>query len=148
MSKYFDEFEIGEMHKTRSMSLSEGQIMDFAMMYDPQHMHIDHQKSKEGPFGGIIASGFQTMCIAFRLFYDLDMITETSIIGLGYDKIRWKKPLYPAESIYVTCRVIDMKASSSKPDRGILTWEFLTYNSEDELVMSNEATMMIKRKIS
>ncbi|MTI10429.1 MaoC/PaaZ C-terminal domain-containing protein [Curvivirga aplysinae] len=147
-SKFFDEFEVGEEHKTRCMSLSEGQIMDFAMTYDPQHMHVDHERSKGGPFGGIIASGFQTLSLAFRLFYDLGLVAETNIIGLGYDKIRWKKPLYPGESIYVVCKVIEMKASSSKPDRGILTWEFLTYNTKDELVMSNEGTMMVRRKIT
>ncbi len=81
-SRYFEEFSVGEKFKSRSMSLSEGSIMDFAMTYDPQHMHVDHKRSEEGPFGGIIASGFQNLAISFRMFFDLGLITETNIIGL------------------------------------------------------------------
>ena len=57
-SKYLDEFEAGQEYQTGKASLSEGQILEFAMMYDPQHMHIDHQAAESGPFGGVIASGF------------------------------------------------------------------------------------------
>lgn len=145
-SKYFEEFTVGDIFKTRSMSLSEGQIMDFAMTYDPQHMHVDHKRSSEGPFGGIIASGFQTLSISFRMFYDLGLVTETNIIGLGYDKVRWLKPVYPNQSMYVVCKVIETKSSESKPDRGILKWEMITYDSEDQALMSIEAAMMVQCK--
>ncbi|MDX1738552.1 MAG: MaoC/PaaZ C-terminal domain-containing protein [Alphaproteobacteria bacterium] len=145
-SRFFEEFKEGERFVSRYMSLSEGQIMDFAMAYDPQHMHVDHERASEGPFGGIIASGFQTLSLSFRLFYDLGLIMETNIIGLGYDKIRWTKPVYPGQSMCVEAIVKETRSSSSKPDRGILIWDMITRDRKDEVLMTVEATMMVRRK--
>ena len=66
--------------------------MDFALTWDPQPFHIDEQAAVKGQFGGIIASGFQTQALAFRLFYDLGLISKSNIIGLGVDEARWSAP--------------------------------------------------------
>ncbi len=65
---------------------------------------------------------------------------------MGYDKVRWLKPVYPNQSMYVVSEVIETRKSESKPDRGVLRWEMITYDSNDVPLMSLEATMMIQAK--
>jgi len=40
-TKYFEDFLIGERIETAGITLTESQIIDFALMYDPQPFHID-----------------------------------------------------------------------------------------------------------
>ena len=54
---YLDDLEPGAPFETRAKTLSEAEILDFAFRYDPQPFHIDAEGAKEGPFGGLIASG-------------------------------------------------------------------------------------------
>lgn len=145
-SKYLDEFAVGDRFVSRRASLSEGQIMDFAMTYDPQHMHIDHQAAEAGPFGGIIASGFQTLSLSFRLFYDLGLVMETNIIGVGLDDVRWTKPVYAKDALCVEAEVLEVRPSRSKSDRGTLRWNVTARNHRDEAVMTMQMTMICRRK--
>lgn len=144
-SKYFDEFQVGDKFKTRGATLSESQIIDFAMMWDPQHMHIDKAKSDAGMFGGLIASGFHTQNLSFRLFYDLGLFTETNIIGAGLDEIRWLKPVYVNDTLHVEMEVLETRASKSKPDRGSINWQMQTFNQKDELVFTMKLTNIVWR---
>ena len=144
-SRYFEEFNVGDTFQTRAATLSESQIIDFAMMWDPQHMHIDKARSDKGPFGGLIASGFHTQNLSFRLFYDLGLVTESNIIGVGLDEIRWYKPVFINDTIHVKMTILETKASQSKPDRGTLVWLMQTYNQKDELVFSMTMTNIVSR---
>jgi acyl dehydratase len=60
-SRYFEDWTEGEVVETRGATLTESQIVDFAMLYDPQPMHIDKTFAEAGQFEGLIASGFQTV---------------------------------------------------------------------------------------
>ena len=39
-TKYFEDFLIGERIETSGITLTEAQIIDFALMYDPQPFHV------------------------------------------------------------------------------------------------------------
>ena len=70
-TKYLEDFEPGQIFRTRGMSMDESEIMDFARKYDPQPIHTDREVAAEGPFEGIIASGWHTGSLVFRLWVDL-----------------------------------------------------------------------------
>ncbi len=40
-TRYLDEFRVGEIFESKAVSLTEAQIMDFALIWDPQPFHID-----------------------------------------------------------------------------------------------------------
>ncbi len=56
--RYFDDFEIGERFVSRGVTVTEAQILDFALRYDPQPFHLDSRAAARSPYGGLIASGF------------------------------------------------------------------------------------------
>ena len=53
-TKYFEDFLIGERIETSGITLTEAQIIDFALVYDPQPIHVDTVAASKGPFGGLI----------------------------------------------------------------------------------------------
>src|SRR5581483_4727315 len=62
--RYFDDFAVGEQFGSRGVTISEAAILDFALKYDPQRFHLDVEAAKQTPYGGLIASGFQTLVLA------------------------------------------------------------------------------------
>ncbi len=87
--RYLDDFEIGERFVGVGITLSEAQILDFALTYDPQPFHIDREAAAASHFGGLIASGFQTLAVGFRSFYQAGVINHASIGSPGLDELRW-----------------------------------------------------------
>ena len=66
---YFDDFKPGDRFESAGKTLSESEILDFAWRYDPQPIHMDVGAAADGPYGGLIASGFQTLVVGFRMLW-------------------------------------------------------------------------------
>ena len=61
--RYWEDFRPGEVSEVGSVTVGEDEIVAFARQYDPQPFHIDPEAAKDGPFGGLVASGSHTSLI-------------------------------------------------------------------------------------
>lgn len=145
-TRWFEEFQVGDRFETRGATLTESQIVDFALTYDPQAMHVDASAAAAGPFGGLIASGFQTLALSFRLFYDLGLVAGSNIVGPGLDEVRWTAPVKPGDTIKSMVEVIEARESRSRPDRGTVRLQFTVVNQRDETVMAYQAITIIRKQ--
>jgi acyl dehydratase len=145
-SLYFDDFTVGRTFRTRGATLTEAQIIDFAWNNDPQPFHIDKQAAAESPYGGIIASGFQTLQVAFRLFYAENIMNAASMGSPGVDELRWLAPVRPDDTLRVEAEVLEARPSRSKPDRGTIRMAYTVLNQLDEAVMTYIVIHIFRRK--
>ena len=83
--------------------MDESEIMDFARKYDPQPIHTDREAAAEGPFGGLIASGWHTGSMVFRLWVDLGFMEKSSLGGPGIENLRWLVPVRPGDTLHTDC---------------------------------------------
>ena len=143
---YFDDLTVGFFHVTDARSLSEAEIIAFAEQYDPQFFHTDPVAAKDSIYGGIIASGFQTLIVAFDLILSSGVWTEASMGSPGLDQVRWKLPVRPGDSIRVRMTVTATEPSKSRPDRGRTTIFYEILNQKDEIVSSYYAVQLLKRR--
>ena len=143
---YFDDFAPGQSFQSKGVTLSEAQILDFALLYDPQPFHLDKEAAAEGPFNGLIASGFQTLALAFRIFYQANVINACSMGSPGLDELRWVRPVRPGDTLKVKATVREKRPSRSKPDRGTLLMDYEVLNQMDEVVMTFTAIHIFARK--
>lgn len=143
---YFEDFTAGENFVSASATLSEAEITAFARDYDPQPFHLDPEAARESPFGGLIASGFQTMALAFRLFYQEGHIAACSMGSPGMDKIRWHRPVRPGDALRNEVEVRELRPSETKPDRGYGTLAHTVLNQDDEIVMTFTCTLIMRRR--
>ncbi|KRD87794.1 hypothetical protein ASE51_26670 [Bacillus sp. Root147] len=137
-----DEFTIGQVFETKSLKLTKKDIMRFAKEFDPQYMHLDEEKAKQGRFNGIIASGIHTMALSFKLWIEQGMYEEDVIAGTEMNNIKFIKPVYPGDELHTIVKVIDKK--TKKSETGILTVLLSTYNKEQK-VFEGELSVLIKR---
>jgi acyl dehydratase len=144
--RYFEDFTVGEIMVSASASLSEAEIVAFARAYDPQPFHLDPEAARGSPFGGLIASGFQTVGLAFRLFYEEGHIAACSMGSPGMDKIRWHRPVRPGDAIRNEVEVRELRPSETKRDRGYGTLTHTVRNQDDEIVMTFTCTLIMRRR--
>ena len=144
---FFDDLPVGFTHETGSVTLGEDEIVEFARKYDPQPFHIDRAAAAASIYGGIIASGFQTLIVAFDLILNSGVWTEASMGSPGLDEVRWKLPVRPGDSLRVRMTVTASAPSASRSDRGRTTIFYEILNQKDELVSSYYATQLLKRQV-
>ena len=144
--RYFEDFQAGDVFESRGVTISEAQILDFALTYDPQPFHIDRHAAEQSTYGGLIASGFQTLALGFRMFYQENVINACSIGSPGMDELRWLKPVRPGDTLRSTVEVLATRPSRSKPDRGSADIGFTIKNQHGEPVMTFRTTMILLRR--
>ena len=114
------------------------EIVRFARAYDPQWFHVDPEAAAGGPFGGLIASGWQTCGIAMRLIADAALAGSESFASPGLAYVRWKQPVW----LRVRATVLETRRSGSQPHLGILRWRWQLFNQADAEVLDLEATSL------
>ena len=143
---YFEDFSVGRVFDSGTRQLSEQDILGFAREYDPQYFHTDPEAAKQSIFGGLIASGWQTVGVCMRLMCDSYLLESSSMGSPGMDAVRWVKPVYPGDTLRMRATVIAAKPSASKPDRGMATMRCNIYNQKDELVMHMQGMQMMEQR--
>ncbi|MEM8625656.1 MAG: MaoC family dehydratase [Pseudomonadota bacterium] len=144
--RFFEDFDVGETWETGSRSLSEEDILRFANEYDWQYFHTDPEAAKASPYGGLIASGFQTLLTAFGLVLKVRSWGEAGMGSPGMDTVRWLAPVRPGDTLTVRVEVISTRPSRSKPDRGLVTFGHTVVNQTGEAVMTYDTMVMIRRR--
>lgn len=143
---YLDDFAAGQRFATRGCTLSEAQILQFAWEHDPQPFHVDKVAATASHYGGLIASGFQTLLVTFRLVYQEGIINAGSLGAPGLDELRWLKPVRPGDTITVEGEVLEVRPSRSRPDRGSVVIAYVVRNQDGEPVMSFRVPHLIARR--
>jgi acyl dehydratase len=146
--RYFDDFAIGERIVTQAVTLTESMIIDFALRYDPQPFHLDVEAARQSNYGGLIASGFQTLALGFRMVIETGVFRAASMGSPGFDELRWLKPVRPGDTLHTEIEVTEKRPSSSKSDRGILRIAYSIKNQKDEAVLTFLSMHLLKRRAS
>jgi acyl dehydratase len=135
-NRYFEDYETGRVYEFGSITLTEPEIIEFALRFDPQDMHVDPEKAAQGRFGGIIASGWHTIGIAMRLYVDHYLSSVASMASPGVDEVRWPSPVRPGDSIRIRVTILETIPSRSKTDRGAVRACLEAFNQNNQPVLS------------
>jgi acyl dehydratase len=143
---YFEDYVPGRSVDCGSFSISEAEIIAFAREYDPQPFHTDPVGAAGGPFGGLIASGWQTTSMMMRLLVEHFVSPESGLGAAGVDEIRWPKPVRPGDTLNVRATVLEARLSKSKTDRGIVRSLAEVTNSRGETVLRLTAINFVRTR--
>jgi acyl dehydratase len=144
-SRYFEDFVPGSSAELGAIHVTQDEIIDFARRYDPQPFHVDPEAARHTPYGGLIASGWHTCALMMRAVVDHFVDGQTSLGSPGLGPIRWMLPVRPGDVLRIRATVIEARRSSSKPDRGTVTFEMDVVNQDDAVVMRVENWLAIIR---
>lgn len=143
---WLDDFLAGQVFETAGATVTEAQILDFALQWDPQPFHLDVQAAADGPYDGLIASGWQTALIGFRLMLALGIFQDSSMGSPGLDSLKWLKPVRPGDTLRGSLEVAETRPSRSKPDRGIAIFDYALTNQHGETVLTWRHAHLLRRR--
>ena len=141
-----EDFHVGQKFATGSVTVTEEAIIAFARQYDPQDFHTDPVKAKESVFGGLVASGWHTTALSMKLIVEAMPKVKGGIVGLNAEKIFWPRPVRPGDRLSVEIEILELRASRSKPERGIMRTRSITLNQKGEPVMEKEDVIFVPRR--
>ena len=143
---YWEDFKVGDTELMGEKRVDKDEVIAFATAYDPQPFHVDEEAARKSFFGGLIASGWHTCGMVMRMMCDSYLNQSASLGSPGVDNVRWLKPVRPGDTIRATRQVLETRASSSKPDIGIVKSRWDVHNQKGELVMTMEGIGMFRRR--
>jgi acyl dehydratase len=143
---YFEDFEPGQDIDLGTRTVTEDEIVAFAREFDPQPFHLDRGAAEASIFGGVIASGWHTCSMMMRMVVDGLMNRSASMGSPGLDGVRWLAPVRAGDTLNVHYRTTRVKASTSKPDRGIVWSTWVALNQHGETVCTVEGMGMFGRR--
>jgi acyl dehydratase len=145
---YFEDFKVGDTVKVGSRTIGEEEIISFAKQYDPQPFHVDAEAATKSIYGGLIASGWQTVLLMMRSMVDNFLNDSSSQGSPGVDEVRWLRPVRPGDTLTFSTTVLTVKPSNSKPDRGIVLSEWAAENQKGEVVATMKGMNIFLRRPS
>lgn len=144
--KYFEDVQVGDTTRFGRYEVTREEIIEYARQFDPQPFHLDEAAARASIFGGLIASGWHTGAMFIRMVCD-GMIPEAATSGaMGFDDLRWLKPVRPGDVLSVESVVREKLESWSRSDRGTVKVESRVSNQRGEVVMSLVSLVIYLRR--
>ena len=140
----FAELTAGRRIALGPLAVEEGDVLDFARKYDSQWFHTDPGQAAEGPFQGLIASGWHTCALAMSLVASDVLQGSESYASPGLAYVRWPNPVRPGDSLTLELTVLEQRVSDSRPWLGIVRWQWLMKRQGGAVVLDLEATSMFR----
>lgn len=144
--RFFEDFAVGLKFRSRTATVTAEGIKSFAAEFDPQAFHLDESAAERSLFAGLAASGWHTAAISMRLFVESDLRPAGGTIGAGVENLRWPKPVRPGDVLHLEGEVIDVRASRSRPELGIVKLRATAYNQRGEPVQLWTPVLMVRRR--
>ena len=143
---YWEEWEIGAELESPARTITDADIVNFAGLsgdYNP--LHIDEEFCKTTQFGTRIAHGPLIYAIAAGLMFQLHLYDDTLIAFLGFDSLKFTKPVVAGDTIRVRIKVLE-KRETSKSDRGVMKRQLQVFNQRDEMVQDAVQAFLLQRR--
>ena len=138
----FAQLHAGQVIEVGPYVVTEAEVVQFATTYDPQWFHTDPEAARQGPFGGLIASGWHTCSIAMRMAADHVLNGSESFASPGVSNIRWQHPVRPGDSLTLRILINEVRRSTKRPTLGVVEWTWRLSNAEGRQVLETDSTSL------
>ena len=135
--KFFDEWQIGETitHEIRRTVTETDNLLFTTMTHNPAALHLDEAAMAGSEFGTRIVNSCFTLGLMVGISVG-DTTLGTAVANLGWDEVRFPRPVFIGDTLNITTEVIELRTSRSRPEAGIVTFLHQAFNQQGELVAS------------
>ncbi len=145
---YFEEFHIGQTfhHGLRRTVTETDNVLFSAMTHNPAALHLDEEYCRENSeFGTRIVNSCFTLGLMVGISVG-DTTLGTTVANLGWDEVRFPKPLFHGDTVHVESEVSEIRESKSRPQNGIVIFIHRAFNQKNELIAQCKRSALMIRK--
>jgi len=143
--RYYEDLVEGEETTSGTRTLTEKELLEFARQYDPQYFHCDPDAARGSVFGGIVASGIYTMALWRQLDHQIAHDIAW-ICGVAWDDVRFPVAVRAGDTLRARAKCLSKRPSGSRPERGVVVYQYVLLNQRDETVFSCRSTNLVERR--
>jgi len=145
----FEAWTVGDrlVHEIRRTVTETDNLLFSTMTHNPQPLHLDVESARASEFGQILVNGTFTFALMVGLSVG-DTTLGVLIANLGYDKLVMPKPVFIGDTLRAETEVVEVRASRSRPDAGIVTFHHRAINQRDEVVCECRRSALIQRRLT
>lgn len=149
MRLYFDDLAVGQTFRAGPIVVERDRIVEFGIEFDPQPQHLSEAAAVNSMFGTLVASGWHTAAVTMRLMIDgASPDLAGGAMGAGIESISWPTPVHPGDALSAQSEIIELRASKSRPDRGIMKMKTTTTRHDGTVVQVVTGIIMVPRLIA
>lgn len=144
---WFDELSVGQTfaHAIRRTVTETDNVLFTAMTHNPAQLHLDEEYMKGTEYGTRIVNSCFTLGLMVGISVG-DTTLGTAVANLGWDEVRFPKPLFHGDTVNVTTEVIELRESKSRPEAGIVTFLHKAFNQHGDVVASCKRSGLQRKK--
>jgi acyl dehydratase len=145
---YYEEFQVGQVfdHAIRRTITETDNVLFSTMTHNPAPLHLDEEYCREHTeFGQRVVNSCLTLSLMVGISVN-DTTLGTTVANLGWDEVRFPKPLFHGDTIHVETEVVELRDSRSRPKNGIVIFEHRAFNQRNELVGVCKRTALMLRR--
>lgn len=144
---WFEEFTVGEVvNHPLTRTITEADNVSFTTStLNPAPIHLDAAYAATTDFAKPLVNSLLTLGIVVGISVH-ELTHGTTVANLGFESVTFPAPLFHGDTIRVESEIRAVRASNSKPDRGIVTIEHRSFNQHEVLVCVAVRNAMMLRK--
>ena len=144
---YFEEFSVGQTfdHPIRRTVTETDNVLFTTMTHNPAALHLDAEYMKDTEFGQPLVNSCLTLGLMVGISVN-DTTHGTTVANLGWDEVRFPKPVFQGDTLRIETEVLEVRESRSRPDNGIVVFLHRAFNQRDELVGSCRRSALMHKK--
>ncbi|WP_067650372.1 MaoC family dehydratase [Nocardia harenae] len=134
---WFDDLTVGQRfeHPIRRTVTETDNVLFTAMTHNPALLHLDEEYMKDTEFGQRVVNSAFTLGLMVGISVG-DTTLGTAVANLGWDEVRFPKPLFHGDTVHVESEVLELRESKSRPEQGVVVFAHRAYNQHGDLVAS------------
>ncbi|MDH5321597.1 MAG: MaoC family dehydratase [Gammaproteobacteria bacterium] len=144
---YYEQLEVGQKfaHPIRRTITETDNILLTTLTHNPAALHLDAEYMKNTEFGRPLVNSCLTLALMVGISVN-DTTHGTTVANLGWDEVRFPKPLFHGDTVHIATEVLEKRASKSRPDNGIVVFEHRAFNQHEDLVGICKRTVLMLKK--
>ena len=144
---WFDELSVAQRfdHAIRRTVTETDNVLFTTLSHNPAQLHLDAEYMKGSEYGQILVNSCFTLSLMVGVSVG-DTTLGTAVANLGWDEVRFPKPVFIGDTLNIVTEVLELRESKSRPDAGIVTFLHQAYNQRGELVASCKRSGLQRKK--
>lgn len=144
---WFEELAVGQTfhHAIRRTVTETDNLLFSTLTHNPAQLHLDAEYMAGTEYGRILVNSTFTLGLMVGVSVG-DTTLGTAIANLGWDEVRFPKPVFVGDTLRIETEVLELRGSSSRPEAGIVTFAHRAFNQRDELVASCRRSGLQRRR--
>ena len=144
---YYEQFSVGQRfeHVLRRTVTEADNLIFSTLTHNPAALHLDEEAMKHSEFGTRIVNSCFTLSLMVGISV-ADTTLGTTIANLGWDEVRFPRPVFIGDTLRIETSVIEMRESRSRPDCGVVSFTHRAFNQRNEEVGTCKRIALMKKR--